>query len=447
MVEVGAVGAVGSPAVGAVARSVVAGTSAVPLRADGLAVLDGVSGLGRVVVSVLVLAVVVGVRYLARRWRRTREDDQGGDRSVPMVAVAGLVALVTAGGVVALVATWGLWGQLSDAVTGLGDESTAGKLLVTGVLIGGAYALTNFVGRVIGELSRVAGVVSRHQREIIYRLTQVSIYAAVGLAVLGLFTNDPSSLLVGAGFLGIVVGMAARQTLGSVLAGFVLMLSRPFEIGDWIEVGGHEGTVSDITVVNTRIQTFDGEHVVVPNDVVGNESVVNRSRKGRLRIEVEVGVDYAVDVERAVAVAEDAVASLEGERLLSVPSPQVVVKRFDDSAVTLGVRGWIDNPSARRRWRARTAVVGAVKAAFDDAGVKIPFPQRELAGRAETGGLRVGPGREASEADVDREADVDGAGEAERPADRGRATADGGDGGSDADADAEDGAGDGEARR
>jgi small-conductance mechanosensitive channel len=139
------------------------------------------------------------------------------------------------------------------------------------------------------------------------------------------------------------------------------------------------------------MQTFAGEYVMIPNDVVSAESVVNRSRKGRLRVEVEVDIDYDADPEHAAEVAHDAVTGLDA--VLRVPTPQVVVKRFADSSIVLGVRVWIDNPSARRKWRTRTAVVSAVKEAFDREGVKIPFPQRELTGREEAGGFVLSEGQ------------------------------------------------------
>jgi small-conductance mechanosensitive channel len=210
---------------------------------------------------------------------------------------------------------------------------------------------------------------------------------------------DLSGLLVGAGFLGIVVGMAARQTLGALLAGFVLMFSRPFEIGDWVEIDDEEGIVTDISIVNTRIQTFAGEYVMIPNDIVSGRKIVNKSRKGRLRIEVEVGVDYEADVERAADVAKEAMKGLD--EILSVPTPQVVLKEFGDSAVVLSLRFWIDKPSARRQWRARTAVIESVKAAFDSEGIKIPFPQRELTGREESGGFELAGERSAPEPATD----------------------------------------------
>jgi small-conductance mechanosensitive channel len=353
-------------------------------------------GAGEVAASLAVVVVVVAARRLARRALTRDEGLPGGSRA--RVALSGAVTVVTGLGVVVLVGIWGLLGPLVAAYEELGLSDVGGELVLTAVLLGSAYALIGFVGRLIDALASRRGSISEHQREVLYRLTQVSLWAVVGLVIVTLFTNDPSSLLVGAGFVGIVVGMAARQTLGAVLAGFVLMFSRPFEIGDWVEIGEKEGVVTGITVVNTRLQTFDGEHVMLPNDEVTSRSITNRTRKGRLRLEVEVGVDYGCDPDRAADVALAAVRGLD--EILAVPTPQVVAKRFADSSVVLGVRVWIGDPSARRRWRARTAVVGAVHEAFDAEGIEIPFPQRSLTLRegaalagAGTGGRR-GPGAE-----------------------------------------------------
>jgi len=351
--------------------------------ADPLALANG-STVGRAVATLTVVAAVLGVRYGARRWRRGRESTE---RSLPNVAVSALVTLATGGGIVAVVLLWDLIGPLQRSYRSLGLEDVAGRVLLSVVVLATTYALTGFIGRVIGEFTGQRSAISEHQREIVYRLTQVTLYTLAVLVVVGLFTQNLGSLLVGAGFLGIVVGMAARQTLGAVLAGFVLMFSRPFEIGDWVQIGEREGIVTEITIVTTRIQTFDGEYVMLPNDEVSGQPITNRTRKGRLRIEVEVGIDYDHDPGRAAELARETVRDLD--EVLQVPTPQVVGKRFGDSAIVLGIRVWIDNPSARRMWRARTAVIEAVTEAFDEEGIKIPFPQRELMGRAEEGGFAI----------------------------------------------------------
>ena len=333
------------------------------------------AGYGEVLATVLIVAAVLGARRLSA-WFCARHTDSS---AWVRLSVSGAATVLTAVGVVLVIAVWGLLQPLLASFRTLGLATIGTEVVLSGVLIAGAYVLSGLIGQLIRELTRREENISEHQREIVFRLSQVSVYALAGLTIVSLFTNDPSSLLVGAGFLGIVVGMAARQTLGAVLAGFVLMFSRPFEVGDWVEIGDHEGIVTDITVVNTRIQTFDGEYVMLPNDTVSGTPITNRNRKGRLRIEVEVGVDYDDDPRRAAEIAKSAVTDLD--EVLRVPTPQVVLKRFGDSSVILGVRVWIDKPSARRLWRARTAVIDAVKDAFVAEGITIPFPQRSVSGR------------------------------------------------------------------
>ncbi len=284
-----------------------------------------------------------------------------------------------------------LWGQLDLVIALLGlatvSMPTVAQFAITLAVFLVAYISIDVVGRWLTGVTERSEQFSRHQEEVAYRVLQIVVLTGAGLVVLSLWGADLGGLLIGAGFLGIVAGMAAQQTLGSLIAGFVLMFSRPFEIGDWVEIGDEEGIVTEITIVNTRLENFDGEFVVLPNDVVGNETIINRSMKGRLRIRVEVGIDYEADPDEAQEVAVEALK--EVDEILAVPRPQAVTSRLADSAVVLELRFWIDKPSARRRAYATSAAIRAVKDAFDEAGIKIPFPQRELMGREESSGFRV----------------------------------------------------------
>ncbi|MFC6976988.1 mechanosensitive ion channel family protein [Halomicroarcula sp. GCM10025709] len=118
------------------------------------------------------------------------------------------------------------------------------------------------------------------------------------------------------------------------------MLSRPFAIGDWVRIGDHEGFITEITINNVRLRNLDGEHVVLPNEAVNNRTIINRSIEGKLRLRVEVGIDYDVDPDHAEAVALDALTELE--EIMTQPAPQVLPARFDDSAVILELRFWVD---------------------------------------------------------------------------------------------------------
>jgi small-conductance mechanosensitive channel len=225
-------------------------------------------------------------------------------------------------------------------------------------------------------LSADSDQITAHQQQLLTRIMQVGLLVVAGLTVLGIWGVNLGGLLVGAGFLGIVVGMAARQTLGSLIAGFVLMFSRPFEIGDWVEIGDEEGFVTDITIMNTHMRNFDGEFVVIPNDRVGNVAVTNRSREGRLRIRMEVGIGYDDDAERAAEVAREVLEGLD--RIENNPPPHVVPSAFGDSAIVLDLRYWIAPPTPQGRWRSRADVVNAIQRRFDEEDITIPFPQRTV---------------------------------------------------------------------
>ncbi|MHC3437379.1 mechanosensitive ion channel family protein [Natrialbaceae archaeon A-gly3] len=340
----------------------------------------------RLVVTVVVAAVSVGVLVTSRSLQRWLNE-----RSRPLYADVATTIVLFVTAITALAVILGVWGQ-TEEVRALYDRYDLGgeflaKVIVSFVVLVSAYILTRFVRRLLREVFDSSSAVTEHHHEITQRMAQVVLWSVTLVFVLSFWTDDLGGLLVGAGFLGIVLGMAAQQTLGSLIAGFVLMFSRPFEIGDWIEIDDHEGIVTDISIVDTRIQTFDGECVVVPNDVIGSSMVTNRSKNGRLRIDVEVGVDYEADVDRARELAVDAVSDLEAAA--SSPPPSVVTTEFGDSAIVLAVRFWTENPNASRVARARTAAISAIKERFEAEGVTIPYPQRELSSRDGAGSPRV----------------------------------------------------------
>jgi small-conductance mechanosensitive channel len=261
------------------------------------------------------------------------------------------------------------------------------RLTISVVVLLLSYAGAADLSERIADFSQQTEWMTEHQEEILLRVSQLALFIVMGLFLMGVWGIDLGGLLVGAGFLGIVIGFAARQTLGSLIAGFVLMFSRPFTIGDWVEVGNEEGIVTDITIFNTRLENFDGEFVVIPNDQVSNQAITNRSQKGLLRLRVDVGIDYEADPDHATDVALETISDLR--EVIDAPPPQVFPKSFGDSAVVLEVRFWIDHPTPPRKWKAVSAVISSVKEAFEEEDIKIPYPQRELSGRAETGGFRV----------------------------------------------------------
>jgi small conductance mechanosensitive channel len=338
--------------------------------------------LGTAAVLVGVLAASWAIRQVGR-WLRDRYDPRG---SLLEAAQAALIVALSAAAIAGVLNIWDASAE-ATAISEALDPSTMTVVrgLISLFLLLGAWGATVFVKRITGLVFEEHDAFSRHQHEVTYHIVQLTLYllaVVVGFAVWGI---DLSDILLGAGFLSVVLGLAARQTLASVLAGFVLLFGRPFDIGDWIAIDDREGIVTDVSVFNTEIRTFNGEYVTIPNDVVTSTGLVNRSRRGRLRVDVEVGVDYDDDVERVRELATETMRDLDVEEIRTNPEPRAILTGFGDSAVVLELRFWVDDPTARRRWDAQTAVVSAVKEAFEREGITIPFPQRTIGDRAPDG--------------------------------------------------------------
>jgi len=353
--------------------------------------------LGIVIVAVAAAGLVIPqavdrTRRVTARWTHNRFGDRVADAAeriedvvpislilVILVRVVQLLLFVLT--VIALLIVWGLV-DVAWWLIGLLEVAapTATRVAMTAALLMLAALGNNVLQDLIKEFTAETTHITKHQEQILTRIAQVTLLVVVGIGVLSVWRIEIGGILVGAGFLGIVVGMAARQTLGSLIAGFVLMFARPFEIGDWVAIGDNEGIVTKITIMNTHVRNFDGEHVVIPNDNVADRAVTNRSRDGKLRVHVEVGVDYDADPNHAAEVAVEAVkdVSLVDDN----PHPQVFPVGFGGSSVDLDIRFWISPPNPQVRWRATAAVIEAVKARFDTESIAIPFPQRTVGQRA-----------------------------------------------------------------
>ena len=343
----------------------------------------------KVLVSV-VLAVVAFVSITLVRRVRHRLVEQRTPIVVDLlssVLVVGIVVVVT----LALADIWGQSEALLEQMGFLRFDERAPQVVVSLVVLVAIQVFAGITARLLDDLTTESDALTEHQREVALRVSQMTLWGIGILLLLGVWEVDLTGLLVGAGFFGIIVGLAARETLGSLLGGLVLMFSRPFEVGDWVRVDEKEGVVSDITLMSTRIQGFDGEYIVVPNDVVTTKTITNHSRQGRLRADVEVDIDYDTDIDRAREVALEATESVATahEFARETPAPDVIARRLDDSAVVLSARIWVNDPTARRVTRVNDDLVCAIKAAFEKEEIKIPFPQRELSGRDETDGFRV----------------------------------------------------------
>ncbi len=183
--------------------------------------------------------------------------------------------------------------------------------------------------------------------------------------------------LIGAlGVAGLAVSLAAQDTFSNFIAGVVILLDRPFRIGDWVRLGGKLGRIEGITLRTTRLRTPDNELIALPNSKVASSEVQNLSAGGPLRVHVPVGIAYGADLDRA---REALLGVLKAHPAIrDLPAPEVWVRELGDSSVNLELVGWIPEAEIARLPRLAAELTEAAKRALDRAGVPIPFPQRTL---------------------------------------------------------------------
>ena len=206
------------------------------------------------------------------------------------------------------------------------------------------------------------------------KVVRVAALLVVLIAVLDAFGVETSALLAAVGAIGLGIGLALKDTIADVAAGVLLLGLRPFDAGDAVEVaGGTLGTVDAIDLFETRLTSFEGVPIVMPNRNVRNATIKNFSRAATRRIDLTVGVAYDADVDRAVAMVRSVV---EGDsRVLAEPEPLVNTTALGDSSVDLLVRVWT---APADFFTTQLDLHRKIKLALDEAGIGPPFPQREI---------------------------------------------------------------------
>ena len=182
---------------------------------------------------------------------------------------------------------------------------------------------------------------------------------------------DVSAFLVSLGVVGFTIGFALQDISKNFVAGMLLLLQQPFDIGDAIETAGFSGTVVDVDLRATEIRTFDGKTVLIPNADVYTSAITNLSREANRRLDLTIGVAYDTDLESAREAALEAIASVAG--VLMDPAPQVVYNNFGSSSIDFTLYYWVDTQKNGVP-EAQDAAVVAVNSAFAKKGIEIPYP-------------------------------------------------------------------------
>ena len=206
---------------------------------------------------------------------------------------------------------------------------------------------------------------------------------AIGLAAAGLPSFLTAAATLG-GALALAIGFAAQDLIGNFVAGLFILKDKPFDQGDWIEWADGEGVVEEIRLRVTRVRTFDNERITVPNSTLANNAVKNPVAYDTLRQKFVFGIGYEDDIDEATEIIVEEATANEG--ILDDPEPSVRVTELGDNAVGLQARIWIADPSRSDFVRTRSEFVQTVKERYDDAGIDMPYPHRQLLGEVDVAG-------------------------------------------------------------
>ena len=193
------------------------------------------------------------------------------------------------------------------------------------------------------------------------------------VAVLAEFGVQTTSIIAVLGAAGLAIGLALQGTLQNIAAGIMLLVLRPFRVGEYIDAGGVSGTVDAINLFTTDMTTYDGIYRSVPNAELWNRNILNYSRNPTRRLDIPVGIAYEDDVEQALDLLLSHLS--QDARVLPDPGPQVLVTGLGDSSVDLTLRCWTNRTDF---WPLRFELNKKVKLWLDAAGISIPFPQRDV---------------------------------------------------------------------
>jgi small conductance mechanosensitive channel len=231
-----------------------------------------------------------------------------------------------------------------------------------------AQWMTRVLARLL-ERQKVEQTLVKFLKNIVY----YALLAAVVIAALNRLGVNTTSFVAVVGAAGLAVGLALKDSLGNFSSGVMLILFRPFKIGDFVTAGGVSGTVKEISIFNTELATPDNQKVIVPNSAIMGNVITNVTANPTRRIDLVYGIGYTDDTVKA----KDIIAAVitADSRILKEPASTIAVAELADSSVKIVARPWVKTDEY---WAVRFDLVEKVKHEFDKAGISIPFPQRDV---------------------------------------------------------------------
>jgi len=238
------------------------------------------------------------------------------------------------------------------------------------------FLVGKFVVRlVVGATAKVMQKqeVDKTLETFICNLVRTVLMIVVIIAAIGAIGIQTTSFIAVFGAAGLAVGLALQGSLSNFASGVLIVLFRPYRVGDWIEAAGISGGVEQVQILTTILKTGDNKQIIVPNSQIMDSIITNYSANDTRRVDMVVGVSYGDDLDKVRKTLEDLLAT--EDRILPEPAPTIAVSALADSSVNFVVRPWVKTSDY---WGVMFDLTEAIKKRFDKEGISFPFPQQDV---------------------------------------------------------------------
>ena len=259
--------------------------------------------------------------------------------------------------------------ELTSMAVGMAMNYLPQLLLAIVTLVVGLWLINRFVTALDRKLTAKDPTLGRFVTGLVSILFKIILLISVA-SMVGIATTSFIAVL---GAAGLAVGLALQGSLANFAGGVLILIFKPFKVGDIIEAQGFLGSVKEIQILYTVVDTFDNRQVVMPNASLSNASLTNYSAYPNRRVDITIGISYTDDIQKAREVIQTTLAT--DERILRDPEPMIVVGDLGESSVDLKVRIWAHGDDL---WFCYWHMLEQIKVAFDQNGITIPYPQRDV---------------------------------------------------------------------
>lgn len=247
------------------------------------------------------------------------------------------------------------------------------NIIVTLIILIIGYIIVSLVVRYIRHAMNKAKM-EKLLVEFVARVAKILFLIVILIIAVGSLGIDVGAGLVSISVVfGFVIGFAFQDMLGNLAAGFMIALTKPFKVGDYVSTAGHEGTIKHVGVSNSTILTIDNKKIIIPNSMVWGDAITNYTAMDTRMIDLSVGIGYGDDIGKAMKITMDVITA--HKNVLKEPAPLVATDELGDSSVNLIVRPWVHTSDY---WTVRREIIKQIKESFDNQGISIPFPQRDV---------------------------------------------------------------------